>query len=59
MTDRMLMAYGVAILLASFMSFIAWRVWYQTPEKVRLRRYRREHVRDLTALKEQPKHSRS
>ena len=39
MSDRILLAYGVA--------FITWRVWYHAPEKVRLRRYRKDRAADV------------
>jgi hypothetical protein len=47
MSDRMLLAYGVAFMSAAFVAFITWRVWYHAPEKVRLRRYRKDRAADI------------
>lgn len=53
MSDRMLLAYGVAFMIAAFVAFIAWRVWYHAPEKVRLRRYRKDRAADILHAKPQ------
>ena len=50
MSDRMLLAYGVAFMIAAFLTFIAWRIWYQAPQKVRLRRYRKERDADIAHM---------
>ena len=55
MSDRMLLAYGVAIMIAAFVTFIAWRIWYQAPQKVRLRRYRKERDADIAHMEARKK----
>ena len=55
MSDRMLLAYGVAFMIAAFVTFIGWRIWYQAPDKVRLRRYRKDRDADIAHLEARTK----
>ena len=42
MSERLMLAYGVLFLLVSLLSFIAWRIWYYSPLKVRRRNRRKD-----------------
>ncbi len=42
MSERLMLAYGAIFLLVSLLSFIAWRIWYYTPPKVRRRNRRKD-----------------
>lgn len=52
MSDRILLAYGVGILMAAFIAFLVWRIHYYAPHKVDLRRYRKERAKDIAATYE-------
>ena len=47
MSDRLMMASGVAFLLIGLLSFIVWRIWYYAPLKVRQRNQRKDQARYL------------
>ncbi|GAB5351111.1 hypothetical protein [Qipengyuania sp. 483] len=42
MSERLMVAYGAIFLLVSLLSFIAWRIWYYAPLKVRRRNRRKD-----------------
>ena len=52
MSDRILLAFGIGILMAAFIAFLAWRIHYYAPHKVDLRRYRKERAKDIAVEKD-------
>lgn len=42
MSERLMLAYGAIFLLVSLLSFVAWRIWYYSPLKVRRRNRRKD-----------------
>ena len=42
MSERLMVAYGAIFLLVSLLSFVAWRIWYYAPLKVRRRNRRKD-----------------
>ena len=51
MSERLLLTYGVGFLLVSLLSFIAWRIRYYAPLRVR----RRNRRKDMAIYSARPK----
>ena len=51
MSERLLLAYGAIFLLVSLLSFVAWRIWYYAPLKVRRRNRRKDMAIDSARSK--------
>ena len=51
MSERLMLAYGVLFLLVSLLTFIAWRIWYHSPLKVRRRNRRKDMAIDSARSK--------